>query len=274
MGVSSVIQSAQAQAQADASPVLPLLDAARYLLHRASESSSTCQPGIESPPAVGAKNLSRSKRGDSDQRSSGGFGLSPQSHVAKYQSQPSKHSLLSHGASEVSETSQLPNILMKRMVSMRSSKARENDHLEGFHRTLSSNSLVRTDNTLLVDPPHLKQSLQEDLRSQLDYHSYTVQLDAFSSQTPKCGGRWIIYPDSVFRLCWDFIGMLLVVAAFLVVPFELSFDMELAEESNFMHTLSLACDAFFCVDIVLNFRTGFYRRGLIITNVYKIYRNY
>ncbi|XP_078697615.1 potassium/sodium hyperpolarization-activated cyclic nucleotide-gated channel 2-like isoform X2 [Branchiostoma floridae x Branchiostoma belcheri] len=67
-------------------------------------------------------------------------------------------------------------------------------------------------------------------------------------------GVWIIHPYSHFRFVWDFIMLLLLTANLVILPIIISFfNAEMQTRWIIVNCLS---DAFFLIDIVLNFRTG------------------
>lgn len=80
--------------------------------------------------------------------------------------------------------------------------------------------------------------------------------------------RWILYPTSWFRRCWNILVTLLVVYISIAVPYRLAFG---GKEGLGLNVL---IEALFWVDIVINFRTAFSLRGVIVSDARQIALRY
>eukprot|EP01052_Picozoa_sp_SAG31_P013035 SAG31_NODE_774_length_12192_cov_26.736128_12_plen_273_part_00 len=72
--------------------------------------------------------------------------------------------------------------------------------------------------------------------------------------------QWcMILPDSWIRVLWDVISACFLVYLLIVLPVVIGMDIEV-DYGGTMHIIDLVMDAFFLVDIVLNFRTSFHHQ--------------
>ena len=80
---------------------------------------------------------------------------------------------------------------------------------------------------------------------------------------PLCGERYgvtqylMLMPSGAPRIVWDLGTLVAVVFIAVVLPYRLAFKVEAARGSGWWHVEN-ALDALFMVDVVLNFRTGYY----------------
>ena len=82
-----------------------------------------------------------------------------------------------------------------------------------------------------------------------------------------------VKPDDTFHFIWDFILMVFILHDLIVIPFNISFSVPLEGES-FSNVFDNIETCFFLFDIVLNFRTAFYKDGNLILNFKSIAKNY
>lgn len=71
----------------------------------------------------------------------------------------------------------------------------------------------------------------------------------------------IIFPDSHFKSIWDLLAFILIIYQSITLPFKICFEPDLPSE---MYYFDLMQDLFFMVDILVNFQTGIYQKGLLI----------
>jgi len=83
---------------------------------------------------------------------------------------------------------------------------------------------------------------------------------------PSCG---IISPDNTVKGFWDLAILLCVVYQAFVVPFRICFNLESSTD-----VFDTILDIMFIVDIVINFNTGFTRKGMVIMNRTKVTVDY
>ena len=80
----------------------------------------------------------------------------------------------------------------------------------------------------------------------------------------------LIYPDSTFRMQWDFMILLLVIYYGLAVPTRIAFDELVCPYEDipvtFSSVLEVVAAIIFVVDIFLNFRTAVKIRGVMVTD--------
>ena len=69
------------------------------------------------------------------------------------------------------------------------------------------------------------------------------------------GPRFIIHPNSKYRRTWDMFTVIFVLYLTWIIPFDLAFDWW--NMSPGVYVFGYILDAWFAVDILMNFRTGF-----------------
>lgn len=88
--------------------------------------------------------------------------------------------------------------------------------------------------------------------------------------------RFVIYPDSLFKISWDFFILILLILNILYIPLKISFQDHL--DFNISDSLSVVLDTApswtFLVDILLNFNTAQYKKGVLVTDRVQIAKNY
>ena len=89
--------------------------------------------------------------------------------------------------------------------------------------------------------------------------------------------KYIIMPDSDFRMRWDLIMLVLVVYYAVTVPVVIAFSTTqpwVAETSKFGDAMNVVFTLIFALDIVLNFNTGYTEKGKMVVDHAKIAKNY
>ena len=83
--------------------------------------------------------------------------------------------------------------------------------------------------------------------------------------------KFILHPESQYRLFWDIVTALLVLVLIWLIPFYIGFN---TWSSDTMNALSVFMDVWFICDVFLNFRTGFVDHGATIMDSNKIAKHY
>ncbi len=95
--------------------------------------------------------------------------------------------------------------------------------------------------------------------------------------------RWFpLYPDSVFKSTWDFVAMMFIIYQAMLIPYRYCFK---ARAFGIYKFIDIFMDLFFIVDLskfhlliilslVLNFLTGYYKRGNLVMKRGPIMRRY
>jgi hypothetical protein len=83
--------------------------------------------------------------------------------------------------------------------------------------------------------------------------------------------KLIIMPDSKFRVCWDVIGMAMIIYDAFYIPYICFFQTELMNDFNYSQIVKTL---YFMMDIVLNFNTAFLKQGNLKTSQKLIVKNY
>lgn len=81
----------------------------------------------------------------------------------------------------------------------------------------------------------------------------------------------IMYPDSNFRGLIDSLSFLLLLAISVYIPFIISFNVDTTGPFDYFE---LFIDLWFLTEVIANFFTGYYEKGLLIMNRKKIVMNY
>ena len=84
--------------------------------------------------------------------------------------------------------------------------------------------------------------------------------------------RFIIHPNSKYRRTWDMFTVIFVLYLTWIIPFDLAFDWW--NMSPGVYVFGYILDAWFAVDILMNFRTGFTHDGHVIMQPSKIAQHY
>lgn len=84
--------------------------------------------------------------------------------------------------------------------------------------------------------------------------------------------RWVLHPQSPFKMVWDIFSACIVLFYSWIIPFMLCFDWYVA--SPHLKTLMKCLDAWAILDIVLRFRTGIIQYGAVVMNPRTIRRAY
>lgn len=74
--------------------------------------------------------------------------------------------------------------------------------------------------------------------------------------------KFIINPDNIAKLVFDLIGFVLIIIQYITVPFSIAFNVDDGDLKGYNYF----SDIFFIFDLMLNFNTGFYKEGILITN--------
>jgi len=88
--------------------------------------------------------------------------------------------------------------------------------------------------------------------------------------------RWeLIHPHGKFRNTWDVATLLLIIWVIIYVPFMVAFEVEVdLNVLEWHHVISFLVDAFFLIDIVLNFNTGVEIDGVVVMERLAIAKDY
>lgn len=84
--------------------------------------------------------------------------------------------------------------------------------------------------------------------------------------------RWVLHPQSPFKMVWDITSACIVLFYSWIIPFMLCFDWYVASPQ--LKTLMKCLDAWAILDIALRFRTGIIQYGAVVMNPRSIRRAY
>ena len=86
----------------------------------------------------------------------------------------------------------------------------------------------------------------------------------------------VLHPTSRFRLLWNGAIMLLVCLSALAVPFQVAFGEDLRDHTlmDYWSSVDLFFDSIFMVDVWVNFRTGYMKDGVVVTDTGMIAERY
>jgi len=86
----------------------------------------------------------------------------------------------------------------------------------------------------------------------------------------------VINPNAPAKLLWDALGLVLVLYLAMSLPFEMAFNVTIADHSQFVAVLEEVITVFFIVDLVFGFVTGYVddQNGVLVTAPVSIARRY
>eukprot|EP00966_Prymnesium_polylepis_P014391 332227-Prymnesium_polylepis.1 len=94
---------------------------------------------------------------------------------------------------------------------------------------------------------------------------------------PPSPNEYILDPNSHTRLLWDYTVIVLIIYTALLVPMRIAFADELEatdDQARMWIALDRVVDILFILDVVLNFYTGHYYAGVLVTNRNQIAKKY
>lgn len=80
-----------------------------------------------------------------------------------------------------------------------------------------------------------------------------------------------IFPESTIKTIWDCIGFAFIVYQSISIPFNLCFG---AHPEGALLAFDTTIDVFFMLDVITNFNTGYYKKGVLVMNRKDIIFNY
>ncbi|GMI06393.1 hypothetical protein TrRE_jg6801 [Triparma retinervis] len=109
-------------------------------------------------------------------------------------------------------------------------------------------------------------SLQQEGLTQEEIEKAMAKADADAK------GKFLIHPDSRYRLWWDMITAFYVVYLIWLVPFSIGFEQWYPNSG--MKSFNVLIDIWFIFDVILNFRTGYVDHGVMVMDQKKIMKKY
>ncbi len=83
----------------------------------------------------------------------------------------------------------------------------------------------------------------------------------------------VFTPEQTFTICWTFVTMFVTLFDVLNTPFEISFYQDSRQEPM-LRTIFILLQTWFFLDFLINFRTAYYEKGLLVTESRLIYKKY
>ena len=83
--------------------------------------------------------------------------------------------------------------------------------------------------------------------------------------------KFVFHPTSFFRILWDFLHSILIIIYLIIIPLEMSFEVNVHKELPFSLGVIIV---FFVLDMVVNMNTAIYEQGKLIVNHRKIMSKY
>jgi len=81
----------------------------------------------------------------------------------------------------------------------------------------------------------------------------------------------ILHPESKLRLAWSLVAAISILYEMVIVPMQLS---NLVPEKNWLASIDYVLFTFWCFDLILNFRTGYYEGGVAEVRPHKVATKY
>ena len=91
------------------------------------------------------------------------------------------------------------------------------------------------------------------------YKDIAIEEEDENAAKPTKG---VILPDSMLRVCWDASLLIIIILQWFIIPFNLAFAIS---PSGGWYVLEVFMTSMFLLDLVLNFNTGFYAKGNLVT---------
>jgi CRP-like cAMP-binding protein len=105
----------------------------------------------------------------------------------------------------------------------------------------------------------------------------TKYLESEAKDTAQEGtksGGCLLSPLGPHRMAWDVCGMLLILYLSLTIPMDMSFSSGATYNEYDFFSFAFFIDLFFIFDILLNFNTCYYYKGVLVTSRCKIAKTY
>lgn len=83
--------------------------------------------------------------------------------------------------------------------------------------------------------------------------------------------KFVVYPDSYLRSFVDGTSFVLMMIISIYMPFVISFDVD---TSGTFDLFELFIDCWFTLEVIINFFTAYYEKGILIVDLRKIFWNY
>lgn len=117
--------------------------------------------------------------------------------------------------------------------------------------------------------PQLRKCLSlGEMNSNMSQHSSLLTLwEHGEPQKHRC---FVLLPNEILRLIWDMVVICASIFIGVLIPIELAYFAQPSSGYNSLH----AADVVWILDILLNFRTGFYVRGRVVLDPYRIALRY
>jgi hypothetical protein len=116
---------------------------------------------------------------------------------------------------------------------------------------------------------HIREGLN-DFDSESDEDSNEeddISVNGFGIQKNK----WILSPESTVRQAIDLLSFIIIIFISLYIPFVFSFAITTSRHFTYFEA---SLDIWFILEIILNFFTGYYEKGILIMERKKIFKNY
>lgn len=84
----------------------------------------------------------------------------------------------------------------------------------------------------------------------------------------------VIYPDSIFKIMWDILVVVLIILNIFYIPMKISFEIDKKDNKFSSFLLETLPSYVFILEIILNFNTAYYSKGIIHTSRKQIFKHY
>jgi hypothetical protein len=94
---------------------------------------------------------------------------------------------------------------------------------------------------------------------------------SYEGDKTKLSGKYLFLPYSPFKVFWDFIVLMIIILQGVYVPLLISFDFYIPIEFIYFD-FSVTC--LLLADILINFNSGFLKKGAVVMNRYQVFKHY
>ena len=119
------------------------------------------------------------------------------------------------------------------------------------------------------------------LKTSLKVITSWINIDLDHERQHVLRSKFTLFPESSIKTAWDCFGFIFIVCQSIMIPYNLCFGVH---PEGFMVFFDALIDCFFMLDIcklqssitfvVINFNTGFYRKGVVVMKRRDIIFNY
>jgi hypothetical protein len=138
------------------------------------------------------------------------------------------------------------------------------DNLESIEKDIQNEKQTKKEKKKEKDVDKIEGVSDDD-----ELFDQTINMIITNNQVTK--DCLLISPDSSGKAAWEVAGLFMIVYQSILIPFRLCFE---SEAEGWIEYFESAIDLCFMLDILVQFNTGFYKKGNLVLNRREIITNY